>query len=789
MSVEYTKKTWYDGSEGGTPITAAELNRVETGIDDVVTQSNADKTNIDTHLAEKVNSSDGAHGLRYYNSELDYYDDTNEEWVEIQTGGGGSEVIKPYFEGYLSQASRNYAIGDNIYVQQTNTLYVATAVITDLDELEVGVNIAIVTDEGAEVCVEGIPNSGVYYNLIGLLNSNGTVTPYGNTKASDDIANKSLSNIQNTTTTAVEYRYINTSNVFIADRWDGWKYVNGKYIKFVKESSTIYTCVSDDGYTLTSKTANDLPDFTNGDGYYIFHNAISGLYITLYSIDYSVMCIYTSTNLTTWTKVILPNSVGTDYAQGNYFYSTSTISDPIGFELNGDTYIVAELGYRKYENQEQVMQTDYTAVITVRNGNDFTVTNSNLLSLDTTIDTDVISVFDSSSYGQDKVVIGDVVSSDGITYSKYTVSNNSEIIFVNRVSTNYHVWCKDNSAQTIKIYTTTDFSTFTESLSFSSLYAKYSGMDDYFPYMRMSCYNIEFRNEKYFVVGTTSQYSQTPYKGAILVIPTTFDVNDTEWVALPDLPSSADGDYYEWMLNNPKVATYNTVDYVEYDILNVSPFTSEVGKALAILDVNSGSGGSGTDDYEDLTNLPSINGVELLGNKVIGLLSGNIQVDSDKIGYNNAISGLSATNVKSAIDEVVSEMGSASMQATSGQSNQYTITDGNVSANFYDKTAVDNLAGKNMSLVNVNSERILTDSDSSVQMRFKTGAENGDVSCIVRASGNSAQLTMNANSSTVDILTVQGAQNGYQTKVTASTTDLTPGTSSLATGFIYVVYE
>lgn len=90
MSVEYTKKTWYDGSEGGTPITAAELNRVETGIDDVVTQSNADKTNIDTHLAKKVNSSDGAHGLRYYNSELDYYDDTNEEWVEIQTGGGGT---------------------------------------------------------------------------------------------------------------------------------------------------------------------------------------------------------------------------------------------------------------------------------------------------------------------------------------------------------------------------------------------------------------------------------------------------------------------------------------------------------------------------------------------------------------------------------------------------------------------------------------------------------------------------------------------------------------------------
>jgi hypothetical protein len=74
-------------------------------------------------------------------------------------------------------------------------------------------------------------------------------------------------------------------------------------------------------------------------------------------------------------------------------------------------------------------------------------------------------------------------------------------------------------------------------------------------------------------------------------------------------------------------------------------------------------------------------------------------------------------------------------------------------------------------------------------MRFKTGAENGDVSCIVKASGNAATLTMNADASTVNVLTVQGAQNGYQTKVTASTTDLTPGTSSLATGDIYVVYE
>ena len=93
MSVEYTKKTWYDGSEGGTPITAAELNRVETGIDDVVTQSNADKTKIDNHMASKVNSSSGAHGLRYYDDKFSYYDEINEEWVDAETGADDYEDL------------------------------------------------------------------------------------------------------------------------------------------------------------------------------------------------------------------------------------------------------------------------------------------------------------------------------------------------------------------------------------------------------------------------------------------------------------------------------------------------------------------------------------------------------------------------------------------------------------------------------------------------------------------------------------------------------------------------
>lgn len=46
-------------------------------------------------------------------------------------------------------------------------------------------------------------------------------------------------------------------------------------------------------------------------------------------------------------------------------------------------------------------------------------------------------------------------------------------------------------------------------------------------------------------------------------------------------------------------------------------------------------GGGGTSDYEQLLNKPSINGVELLGDKSIGSLSGNIQVKLSDIANTN----------------------------------------------------------------------------------------------------------------------------------------------------------
>ncbi|WP_302755046.1 hypothetical protein [Collinsella intestinalis] len=61
--VSFAKKTWKDGSGGGTPVTAAELNRMEGGISDCATQINklgdsvSRKTNIGKALSRAEISS------------------------------------------------------------------------------------------------------------------------------------------------------------------------------------------------------------------------------------------------------------------------------------------------------------------------------------------------------------------------------------------------------------------------------------------------------------------------------------------------------------------------------------------------------------------------------------------------------------------------------------------------------------------------------------------------------------------------------------------------------------
>lgn len=65
----------------------------------------------------------------------------------------------------------------------------------------------------------------------------------------------------------------------------------------------------------------------------------------------------------------------------------------------------------------------------------------------------------------------------------------------------------------------------------------------------------------------------------------------------------------------------------------------EQGIADAIDAINrGGGGGGGTGNYPDLTNKPSINGMELLGSMNIGLLSTNIKVSAGVIAYNQVVS-------------------------------------------------------------------------------------------------------------------------------------------------------
>ena len=52
--VNFTPKTWKDGSSGGTPITASELNRMEQGIEDCATACNDLGDSISPKLVGKV---------------------------------------------------------------------------------------------------------------------------------------------------------------------------------------------------------------------------------------------------------------------------------------------------------------------------------------------------------------------------------------------------------------------------------------------------------------------------------------------------------------------------------------------------------------------------------------------------------------------------------------------------------------------------------------------------------------------------------------------------------------
>lgn len=175
-------------------------------------------------------------------------------------------------------------------------------------------------------------------------------------------------------------------------------------------------------------------------------------------------------------------------------------------------------------------------------------------------------------------------------------------------------------------------------------------------------------------------------------------------------------------------------------------------------DIETGGGG-GSSDYPDLTNKPSINGVELLGNKVIGLLSTNIQVDSDKIGYDNLTSGLSATNVKSALDELKSNIDNI----------QVTPDADDVSYN------------------NTTSQMSATDVQGAID-ELKSDIDNVTASDVSYSNTTSGLVATDAQSAIDEVVGNVYTKAQIDGKVTVSTVDIGEG-ATLPTGNLYIVYQ
>jgi hypothetical protein len=89
----YIGKTNWQNNE---IVEASDLNRIEQGVADNDTGLTNICALITGHEEEKVGTSTGVHGLRYYEDKLQFYNGS--EWIEIETGGGGvppSNVINP----------------------------------------------------------------------------------------------------------------------------------------------------------------------------------------------------------------------------------------------------------------------------------------------------------------------------------------------------------------------------------------------------------------------------------------------------------------------------------------------------------------------------------------------------------------------------------------------------------------------------------------------------------------------------------------------------------------------
>lgn len=88
---------------------------------------------ISPHIAKQLNTETGIHGVRYWQDKLEYND--GESWVEIETGGGGSFVVKGLYANLAAliaahptgEAGDAYAVG----TAEDNDVYIWSIVSSD----------------------------------------------------------------------------------------------------------------------------------------------------------------------------------------------------------------------------------------------------------------------------------------------------------------------------------------------------------------------------------------------------------------------------------------------------------------------------------------------------------------------------------------------------------------------------------------------------------------------------------------------------------------------------------
>lgn len=115
MSISYTPTTWADGADGGTPITAARLNNIESGVTNAVKQANANAESIKT-LGDSVsqgakvqtkflyNSSDGYVAIELKSGIATLAWDFNKATISAWNIGSVPERCRPVSHTYTAQS-------------------------------------------------------------------------------------------------------------------------------------------------------------------------------------------------------------------------------------------------------------------------------------------------------------------------------------------------------------------------------------------------------------------------------------------------------------------------------------------------------------------------------------------------------------------------------------------------------------------------------------------------------------------------------------------------------------